>query len=365
MHERAKKLIRFLVPAMIVLFAVPAITQKEKNKPKALDNEFNCVLCLSGHHPPAVRLSTGFNFEMVRLLGKKMNSAPEIFSSSMKDSVLLYLSRDSIRLAVMPCNDSLGPVDGLICSKVMPDNTVWLTNKNNELLMREFDEWMSDFSKSSAYRQLLARFSPSYEPGARIASGKSFDSAGPYDELVRRHAADIGWDWRLLEALIWKESQFRIDAKSPSGAEGLMQMLPSTARRFSNDDMLDPEKNIKAGVAYLAKIRNMFYGLCDPQDLDMFMLAAYHTGEGKVMDCFRYAKAKGLPCRTWADFEKVLATIRNDKTAKSDTTMLYGGIRGSQTEAYVLSVLSFYEDFKLISPSRSQQDQHATRQATE
>lgn len=359
-----KKAARYLIPILIVLFAAPILTQTELTKPKPLD-DFNCVLCLREHHPRAMRLSTGFNFALVQNFGTAMHATPEILSGTSVDSTLKYLMRDSIRLAVLPYHDSLVSSGNFVCSRIMPDSVIWLANKENELLILSLEKWLDDFSKTSEYRSLKTRFAPSYEPIARVASGRTFDSAGPYDRLVKHYAAKLGWDWRMLEALIWQESQFRIDASSPSGAEGLMQMLPGTAHRFSNDDMLDPEKNLKAGVEYLSMLKSMMSGLCDHRDLTRFVLAAYNAGEGRVLDCFRYAKVKELPCSTWNDFEKVLETLREDKHPYADTTLRYGGIRGRQTLNYVSTVYNLYEAFRLISPGPSSQDQPSTQTKTE
>ena len=355
---------RFLVSTLVILIAAPAITQKELEKPESLD-KFNCVLCLAGHHPAGMSLSAGFNYELIRLYGKHLAARPSVFSSASPDSVIKYILRDSVRIAVLPYSDSLASSERLVCSEVLPDSTVWVTDTNNELLVRSFDKWMKTFSGTESYRRLKARFALSYEPYGRVASGKEFDAAGPYDDIVRRCAAQIGWDWRLLDALIWQESKFRIDAVNPSGAEGLLQMLPSTARRFGNDDMLDPERNIETGTAYIARIEAILKDYCDSDELVKFTLAAYVAGEGRVLDCIRYARGKGMAHATWNDLVNVMDTLRLDSDPGKDSLLVYGGIRGMETRGYVDAVYSLYDAFKIISPARSSQDPPAKHTATE
>ncbi len=105
-----------------------------------------------------------------------------------------------------------------------------------------------------------------------------------YSEYVRVHAREHRLDPSLVAAVIYQESKFHSDAKSSSGAIGLMQLTPATARgiairthgsAFHTSDLYNPEINIRYGAWYLA---NLFqkYG---SEDL---VLAAYNAGQGNV-----------------------------------------------------------------------------------
>jgi hypothetical protein len=87
----------------------------------------------------------------------------------------------------------------------------------------------------------------------------------------------------LVLALISVESAGNAQAVSGAGAQGLMQLMPDTAARFSVTDSLSPAQNIKGGVAYLDWLMNKFDG--DP----IMVLAGYNAGEGSVRD------NKGVP----------------------------------------------------------------------
>ncbi|WP_145109379.1 lytic transglycosylase domain-containing protein [Cereibacter sediminicola] len=80
----------------------------------------------------------------------------------------------------------------------------------------------------------------------------------------------------LVLAVIGIESGGRVNAVSSAGAQGLMQLIPATARRFGVTDSLDPAQNIRGGVAYLDWLMGEFGG--DP----LMVLAAYNAGEGAV-----------------------------------------------------------------------------------
>jgi soluble lytic murein transglycosylase-like protein len=96
-------------------------------------------------------------------------------------------------------------------------------------------------------------------------------------DLIILHAAEqFGVDPRLLHAVIWQESRYRTDARSGAGAQGLMQMIPATARRFNCGNAYDPQANVTAGAKYLRWLLERFDG-----DVAL-ALAGYNAGEGAV-----------------------------------------------------------------------------------
>lgn len=105
-----------------------------------------------------------------------------------------------------------------------------------------------------------------------------------YSTDVRVHAHENSLDPALLAAVIYQESKFRSDAQSSSGAIGLMQLSPRTAKgiairtsgaAFSTNDLYDPEINIRYGAWYLA---NLFH----KYGSERLVLAAYNAGPGNV-----------------------------------------------------------------------------------
>lgn len=97
-----------------------------------------------------------------------------------------------------------------------------------------------------------------------------------YDAEIKAAARDYGVDEAIVRAIIHAESSFNPMALSHAGAQGLMQLMPATARRFGVTDSYDASQNIRGGVQYLAWLLKRFNG-------DLTLAAAgYNAGEGAV-----------------------------------------------------------------------------------
>lgn len=118
----------------------------------------------------------------------------------------------------------------------------------------------------------------------------AFFEVSPSYKVVKHHLREAstqhGIDYELLQALIATESGFDVDAVSPKGAVGLMQIMPATAQRYGvkgdaktpvEKKLVDPATNIRTGSRYLRDLIRMF-----PGQLEL-ALAAYNAGEGAVM----------------------------------------------------------------------------------
>ncbi len=102
--------------------------------------------------------------------------------------------------------------------------------------------------------------------------------AAPYDDLIVKHSYDQGLDPNLVRSVIYRESAFNPNARSNKNAQGLMQVIPSTARLMgvNPSNLYDPEMNIVAGTRYLAFLSKRFNG-----DLTK-IIAGYNAGHGAV-----------------------------------------------------------------------------------
>jgi soluble lytic murein transglycosylase-like protein len=109
-----------------------------------------------------------------------------------------------------------------------------------------------------------------------------FRSNVPYGDIIYREARKNDLPPELVAAMVHTESDFRPKLVSGKSAQGLMQIVPSTAALLGVDDPFDPQKNIAAGTKY-------FRYLLDRFEDETMALAAYNAGEGNV------ARFGGIP----------------------------------------------------------------------
>ena len=142
-------------------------------------------------------------------------------------------------------------------------------------------------NKQSRYSNLKVE-KKTYYPDSNIHSysnwGHSESSVLPsysrnknaFDHMIRQAAQTHGVSEGLIKAVMHTESGFNVNARSPVGAQGLMQLMPATARRFNVSNAYDPQQNINAGAKYLAWLMKRFNGNTS------LALAGYNAGEGNV-----------------------------------------------------------------------------------
>ena len=142
-------------------------------------------------------------------------------------------------------------------------------------------------NKQSRYSNLKVE-KKTYYPDSNIHSysnwGASESSVLPsysrnknaFDHIIRQAAQTHGVSEGLIKAVMHTESGFNVNARSPVGAQGLMQLMPATARRFNVSNAYDAQQNINAGAKYLAWLMKRFNGNTS------LALAGYNAGEGNV-----------------------------------------------------------------------------------
>jgi membrane-bound lytic murein transglycosylase F len=172
-----------------------------------------------------------------------------------------------------------------------------------------------------------------------------------YDDLIRESSASINWDWRLLASLICQESEFRPDAVSHSGAYGLMQIMPVTARNFGIDITSSPANNVKAGILYINWLYSIFDSkIADESERLSFVLASYNAGPGHVLDAMRLAEKNGMDPQKWDGNVAVWLLKKSERQYYRDSVVKSGYFRGTESVKFVSEVLNRYEHYKNIIP---------------
>jgi len=113
-------------------------------------------------------------------------------------------------------------------------------------------------------------------PSVRATRYAVFERSRMYDDLILEHARLNGVRSDLVRAVVQVESAFNPNARSPKGAMGLMQLMPTTARQYGVANPFNPIENVRAGVAYLRELLDRY------RDNEELALAAYNAGPGAV-----------------------------------------------------------------------------------
>jgi soluble lytic murein transglycosylase-like protein len=133
----------------------------------------------------------------------------------------------------------------------------------------------SDILNSIEKRIGVSYSAPLSEAAYDASDIKSVSSKSEVDSAIEAAAAKTGLDPDLLRAVIQVESSFRVKVVSGSGAQGLMQLMPGTAKEVGVTDPFDPYQNVLGGAKYLKKMLNRFGDM-------RLALAAYNKGPGRI-----------------------------------------------------------------------------------
>jgi len=168
--------------------------------------------------------------------------------------------------------------------------------------------------------RLVRTVVPQRPPGAAGVPGIA--------ETVDRIARQNQLSPRLVHSVIQAESNYDPNAVSPKGAQGLMQLIPATARRFGVANVFDPADNIQGGARYLKHLLELYKGD------EALALAAYNAGEGAVS---RYG---GVPpfAETQGYVAKVRRRLAGDPEPRTPVTEPRTSVSGELTEAIPAAV---------------------------
>jgi membrane-bound lytic murein transglycosylase F len=258
--------------------------------------------------------------------------AAEVYPLTVADSHVLDIEltwRDDVQ-AAFPLGD--------------PVPLAWVVRASNPDLLQAVNAFLDAEYRGLTYNVLHRKY---FESPKRIRRHIAYRTAGgrlsPYDEIVQRYAEEHGFDWRLIVAQIYEESGFDPTARSFAGAVGLLQVLPRTAGELGITDLEDPETNIRAGLRYLAWVRDRFEEDLPVRDRMWLTLAGYNVGPGHVRDARRLAARRGWNPDRWFDnVERAMLLLSRPEHARNAQ---HGYCRGSEPVHYVREIRSRYEAY--------------------
>lgn len=224
----------------------------------------------------------------------------------------------------------------------------WAVRRDSPGLAAAADKWHEENMTSPAYTTSMKRYfeiskAVPHSPILSLREGK----ISHYDELFKKYASEIGWDWRLLASLAYTESNFDPDATSWAGAKGLMQLMPGTARAMGvpPGKEQDPEESIKAAVKYIGITARSFASI-PPEERIKFVLASYNSGLGHVLDAMALAEKYGKDRYVWKDNVEKFILLKSNEEYFNDPVCKNGYFRGIETYNFVKDIIERFEQYK-------------------
>lgn len=316
---------QYIAPGIMLLAALVIVPMSTRRHPFIQHPEtgIRCVIALQDE--PEKGLQAGLNYALLKKFSEDFDLDASIRVRRGNPADVDSVRDGAIDLLVLFWADSLADKD-ILTSRLYNDSTVWALPPDRGRWLKGINTWLANTTETERFRSLRASYLRGKTP--------SLTSISPYDDLIRRSAGELGWDWRLLSSLVYHESRFTIDANSSRGAVGLMQIRSA---RYSVDTLLDPVVNLSVGTRYLGYLQEMFSKVAaDTTECLKFTLAAYNAGEGNILRSIRYASRAGVDTTRWEPVSSVFPQVP--------------GFRGTQTSAYVEKVLDTYALYSRIYP---------------
>lgn len=243
--------------------------------------------------------------------------------------------------------------EGLDASLKVADEglVAWAVRQNSPKLLEELNVWLADKKKRmipDLYSKYFQTSRNTYYRTYSQYSSLGGNKISVYDDIIKESAGDLGWDWRLLAALVYKESGFDTTALSYAGAEGLLQLMPVTLERFGVTNPNDPVQSLQGGVKYLQYLDKFWRTrVPDANERIRFILASYNIGQGHVEDAWRLAMKYGKNTQSWKDVAFFL-NLKSDPEYYQDPLVKSGFAKGHIAVNYVRDVLGLFDSYKAL-----------------
>ena len=212
----------------------------------------------------------------------------------------------------------------------------WAFRKNSPKLAEAINKFAETTKKGTEFGNILFKKYLQENKWARDAlSPEAIERYQSTVELFKKYADQYEFDYLMTEALAFQESQLDHSKRSPSGAVGIMQLLPDTAadENVGIPDIENLEDNVHAGHKYLRFIQDRYFNDPEIDNLNKHLLtfAAYNAGPQKILDLREEAKNRGLDPHVW--FKNVELVVAEKV--------------GRETVQYVSNIYKYYIAYKL------------------
>ncbi len=234
-----------------------------------------------------------------------------------------------------------------------PDREAPAVRREDVKLWALLDDFIARHRKDTDWNVTYAKYHSSFKRTAAVRDDTlRADREGrlsPWDPLFRKAGEKADVDWRLLAAQAYQESRFDPQARSPFGAVGVMQLLPSTSKELGCDHPERPPCAIDAASRFLGKLMKRYPDLA-LKDRVRFSLAAYNVGPAHLDDARELAEKQGLNRNRWfGNVEKAMLLLSKPKYYSQ---VKHGFARGDEPVKYVSEIQTRYDNYVQLADNK-------------
>jgi len=325
------------------------VTNEEALKPKRLDD-------LSGR-TVFIRKSSSY-FERVLNLNRKLSKAKkprvEIIEADENletEDILELVNSGAVKITISDSHIAS------IWSSVLKNlrlheelklhsggKIAWAIRKSNPKLKSSLNTFLKSHKKGTLYGNI--QFDRYYKDNPWIKNPlrqTEMKKLSRYRDLFKKYAEKYGFDWLLIMAMGYQETGLNHNKQNPSGAIGILQVMPDTARSIGIQDVHLLENNVHAGVKYLALLKRKYFNDEEivSRDRVRFALAAYNAGPSKIKRARSLAEKMGLDSNRW---------FRNVELATLELVQ-------QETVRYVSNINKYYVMYRLAFEKEEMREQ--------
>ena len=213
----------------------------------------------------------------------------------------------------------------------------WAIRKNSPQLKEVIDAFVKKHKKGTLLGNILfKRYLQNTQWVHNSLNEKEFQKFKEATAFFEKYSNNYDFDWLLVAALAYQESRIDQSKRSPAGAVGVMQILPSTAAdpNVNIPDIEKLENNIHAGIKYLRFLNNRYFEKepMDDKNKILFSFASYNAGPAKIARLRTEARKAGLDPNIWFRNVEIIAARRI----------------GRETVQYVSNIYKYFTAYRLI-----------------
>src|SRR5271166_6279539 len=217
----------------------------------------------------------------------------------------------------------------------------WVMRKNNPQFKQLVDEFVASHAVGTSFgNTVLRRYLQNTKWVKNSTSAEEMKKFQTNLELFQRYAGEYSFDYLMIAAQGYQESLLDQSKKNPSGAVGIMQVIPkyAAASPISIPNVATPDGNIHAGVKMLRNIADTYFNdpKIDPVNKTLFVFASYNAGPNRIARLRKEAPDMGLDPNVW--FGNVELVAAKDI--------------GQETVTYVSNIYKYYIAYKLAVEQR-------------